>query len=164
MQIGKIVSTHGIAGDLKVVPWCDEINVLVDINTFIVDNSPYRVEFIKPHKNILIIHLNGVDSIEKAQNYIGHILYTERSLYPIKTGSYFITDLLGVKVFDADDKERFYGAISDVIKTGANDVYVLKDNSGREKLIPAILDVICKVDIKNRRMLIKPIPGLFNED
>ena len=81
----------------------------------------------------------------------------------MEEGTYFVQDLLGLEVFDADTGTR-YGEISDVTQTGANDVYHIRGENGKEVLIPAIADVVLETDVENGRMVIRPLKGLFDDE
>ena len=101
--------------------------------------------------------------MDAANALLGRVLFAHRDEIIKEKGSYFIDDLLGLKVTDADTGEE-YGNIYDVIKTGANDVYALKDTDGKERFVPAIKDVIVSTDIAAGEMKIRPLRGLFDED
>ncbi len=92
------------------------------------------------------------------------VVFVERSFFQLEEGTYFIKDLLGVEVFDADKENVCYGKITDVMATGANDVYEITDEAGVKRLIPAIKDVIISTDITEKKMIIRPLLGLFDEN
>ena len=108
--------------------------------------------------------LDGVDSIEDAQKLRGKILYMKRSDAALPEGRYFIAELIGCKVCDFRDENRVYGTLTDVSPTGANDVWHIPSESGREYLIPAIPDVVIKTDVENNIILIKPLKGIFDDE
>ena len=111
----------------------------------------------------MLIAFKGVDSVEQAEALRGKTLYICRDDISLPEGSYFIDDLIGCEVFDADSGEK-YGVISEVSQTGANDVWHIK-SGGKEYLLPAIDEVIVSVEPQNERLEIRPMKGIFdNED
>ena len=164
LEVGQIVSTHGIAGEVRVNPWCDTPDFLTGFETlyFHKGKEEVVVEKARVHKNIVVMKLQGTDSVEDAQKLRNQILYASRTDMPLEEGEYFIQDLIGLKVVDADSGEE-YGVLNDVSQTGANDVYHISNPGKREKLIPAIKDVVIETDLENGVMKIRPLKGLFDD-
>lgn len=162
LECGKIVATHGLRGEVKVLPWCDGPETLVPIKTFYLDggNTPKRAERCRIQKNMVLLKLEGVDTPEAAQALRGRVLWLDREEDTLEEGQYYIQDLIGLSVEDADTGER-YGTLQDVTETGANDVYHVAFPDGRVQLVPAIPQVIAKIDIDGGKMLIRPLEGLF---
>lgn len=162
LECGKIVATHGLRGEVKVLPWCDGPEALVPIKTFYLDggNTPKRAERCRIQKNMVLLKLEGVDTPEAAQALRGRVLWLDREEDTLEEGQYYIQDLIGLTVEDADTGER-YGILRDVTETGANDVYHVAFPDGRVQLVPAIPQVIAKIDIDGGKMLIRPLEGLF---
>ena len=163
LECGKIVSTHGIHGELRVQPWCDSPDFLLGFKILYLDNgsTPVSVERARVQKNMLLLKLAGVGSLDTAVALRGKVLYIDRADAPAKDGEYFVQDLLGLSVVDADTGKE-YGKLSDVFATGANDVYELTGNDGVKRLVPAIKDVIIQTDIGLGVMRIRPLKGLFD--
>ena len=162
LECGKIVATHGLRGEVKVLPWCDGPEALVPIKTFYLDggNTPKRAERCRIQKNMVLLKLEGVDTPEAAQALRGRVLWLDREEDTLEEGQYYIQDLIGLTVEDAETGER-YGTLRDVTETGANDVYHVAFPDGRVQLVPAIPQVIAKIDIDGGKMLIRPLEGLF---
>jgi len=162
LECGKIVSTHGLRGEVRVQPWCDGPGFLLDFDTLYFDSGATRleVEDARAHKNVLILKLAGVGDIDAAAALRGKILYIDREDAPMDEGEHFVQDLLGLRVLDADTGLE-YGKITDVLQTGANDVYELTGDDGKKKLVPAIPDVVINTDITSGVMTIRPLEGLF---
>ena len=162
LECGKIVATHGLRGEVKVLPWCDGPEALVPIKTFYLDggNTPKRAERCRIQKNTVLLKLEGGDTPEAAQALRGRVLWLDREEDTLEEGQYYIQDLIGLSVEDADTGER-YGTLQDVTETGANDVYHVAFPDGRVQLVPAIPQVIAKIDIDGGKMLIRPLEGLF---
>lgn len=162
LEIGKITSVHGIRGEVKVQPWCDEAEFLTEFDVLhYKSGDPVDIEYARVHKNMVIMKILGCDTAEQAQKLRGRVLYMDRDDVELPEGSYFIQDLIGMTVKD-DDTGGVYGTLIDVSQTGANDVYTVKSEEGKEYLIPAIPDVIMKNDLENNIMYIKPLDGLFD--
>jgi len=103
-----------------------------------------------------------VDTVEQAQALRNSILYMDRNDVELEEGTYFIQDLIGLKVSDADTGAD-YGKIADVLQTGANDVYLLRDDSGKERLVPVIPDVVTEIEPEQGYVKIRPLKGLFDD-
>ena len=162
LECGKIVSTHGLRGEVRVQPWCDSPDFLVGLPTLYLDSgaTPVTVREARAHKNVLILKLAGVDDIDTAAALRGKILCLDRADATLEEGEYFIQDLLGLQVLDADTGED-YGKLTDVLHTGANDVYELTGGQGEKRLVPAIPDVVIERDIAGGTIRIRPLKGLF---
>ena len=164
LEAGKIVGTHGVRGELRLEPWCDSAAFLLDFSTlYNKDGSlSYRVLSSRVHKSLLLLTLEGVTSIEQGDALRGRVLYFRRSDATLPEGRYFITDLIGLAAFDADTGAR-YGTLTEVYHTGANDVYQITDERGRDFLIPVIDEVVLDTDIAGGRLTIRPIKGIFDD-
>ena len=165
LEIGKIVATQGIRGEVRVQYYCDSAEVLCDYDTLYLDKgkTEVTVERAYPHKNIVVMKLEGIDKIEQAQPLIGKILYLNRDDAELEEGLYFIQDIIGLTVKDADSGE-VYGKITDVYQNGASDVYSIRKDDGRELMFPCIDEVVLKTDIDAGEMIIRPLPGLFEDE
>ena len=119
----------------------------------------YEVENVRFHKQFVLLKLKGVDDMNTAETLKGTVVkITEDMAVPCEEDEYYIKDLYDMNVVTVDGEEL--GVISDVIFTGANDVYAVKDNNGKEILIPAIKDCIVSVDVENNLMTVKLLEGL----
>ncbi|MBP1560018.1 MAG: 16S rRNA processing protein RimM [Oscillospiraceae bacterium] len=165
LEIGKIVAVQGLKGEVRVEPWCDSQEFLCEFDTLYFDKgeTPVEVTRSRPHKNIVLMKIEGVDTVEQAQNLRNKILYMDREDVELDDGSYFVQDLIGLEVIDNDSGES-YGKLCEVSFTGANDVYHIKGADGKIRLIPAIPDVVISTDITGGIMKIHVLEGLFDED
>ena len=165
LEIGKIVAVQGLKGEVRVEPWCDSREFLCEFDTLYFDKGSTPVEVVKahPHKNIVLMKIKGIDTVEQAQNIRGKILYMDREDVELEEGNYFVQDLIGLEVLDADNGNS-YGKLCEVSFTGANDVYHIKDSQGKIRLIPAIPDVVIETNITDGIMKIHVLEGLFDED
>lgn len=167
LEIGKIVSTHGIKGEVRVDPWCDSPAFFKRFKTLYYDKNgekAVKVLSCRPHGNIVILMLEGVGSIEKANLLRNRVLYMNREDANLPKGRFFIQDLIGCKVIDADNESKVYGTLGDVSETGANDVWHVKDENGKEYLLPAIPPVIIETDVENETVKIRPLRGIFEDE
>ena len=165
LEIGKIVSTHGLKGEVRVQPWCDSSDFLCEFETLYFDEGKKSVDIIRARvqKNVVIMQLDGVDTVEEAQNLRNKILYMDRDDVELDEGTYFIQDLIGLVCIDADGGGEI-GKITDVLETGANDVYEITSAEGKKYLIPAIPDVVLETDLDGNTMTIRKMEGLFDDE
>ena len=163
IETGKIVNTHGIHGDVKVMSWARTPGDLLEIETFYIEGKPFRVENSRIHKNAVLIKFENINNIETAQLLKNKVIYADKKAFELCDDEYFVQDLIGLKVIDADSGKD-YGRIKEVLFTNANDVYSAVDESGRERLIPAIKDCIIDTDLEHGIMRIRPLKGLFEDD
>ena len=165
LETGKIVGTHGIKGMTRVQVWADDTEFLNGFKYVYTDkdgNGKLEISRVQPHGTVALIAFKGINTIEQAEKLRGTVIYINRDDAKLPEGRYFITDLLGCCVFDADTNELL-GKITDVSETGANDVWHIT-RDGKEYLVPAIADVIISVDTENEKAVIRPMKGIFDED
>lgn len=162
LEAGKIVTTHGIRGEVKIMPYTDSPELLCEFDRLFIgkNHDEIIVERARVFKNTVIAKLEGIDTPEAAEKLRNKILYMHRDDLELDEDTYFIQDLIGLEVRDADS-DVIYGKIADVMQTGANDVYVIKGDE-REYLVPAIADVIVSTDVDGGIMTIRPLDGLFD--
>lgn len=164
LQIGVISSTHGVRGEVKVFPTTDDVNRFKKLKTVILDTGKEQltleVQGVKFFKQFAILKFKGFDNINEIEKYKGMSLYVERKdAIPLQKDEYYIADLIGMQVFTED--ATVFGTLSDVLETGANEVYVIQSNEHGEVLVPAIKECILDVDIENARMTIHLLDGLI---
>ncbi len=165
LEIGKITSTHGIKGEMRVQPWCDSPEYMKKFKTLYLDKKgekPLGVSS-RPNGNMVIMKISGIDTVEEAARYRDKILYMKRADAKLPEGTWFIQELIDCTVIDADDESKTYGVISDVSQTGANDVWHIKQGD-REYLIPAIPSVVISTDVVSGVIKIRPLKGIFDDE
>lgn len=165
LQVGAITQTHGIRGEVKVFPTTDDPNRFKKLKEVILDTGKEKVtleiEGVKFFKQFVILKFKGFDNINDIERYKGKNLYvTRENAVKLKRNEYFIADLIGLEVYDEDDQHL--GTLSNVIETGANDVYEVKFEDGREVLFPAIRQCILDVDMESRKMKVHIMEGLLD--
>ncbi len=165
LECGKIVSVHGLRGEVRAQSWGDSPEDLCAFETLYLDGgkTPVTVERARVQKNVVLLKLKGCDTPEAAQALRGKVLYLHRGQEQLEEGQYYLQDLLGMQVYDADTG-RLYGELCDWSETGANDVYHIRFEDGKERLIPAISQVVIRVDVEGERMEIRPLKGLFDDE
>ena len=166
LKVGAITSTHGVRGEVKVFPTTDDVTRFKKQKDYLLKTKegfmPVRVKSVKYFKQFVILGFEEFSSPEDILPYRRCELFTDRDhAIACEEDEYFIADLIGLKVFDED--EKLIGDIKDVIQTGANDVYIVNSPDNEELLIPAIKDCILKVDIKAGTMKVHVLPGLFDK-
>ena len=163
LELGQIVNVKGLKGEIKVNPFTENINRFETLNKILIKQKneikEYEIEKVTYHKNQVILKLKGIDTIEAAETLINYyILINRKDLEPLEPGKYYIADLIGLEVYTEDG--IVLGKVDDIYNTGSNDIYVVKDELGKQKLLPGIPDVIKKVDLENSKIIVNLIEGL----
>lgn len=165
MRVGVISSTHGVRGEVKVYPTTDDPARFQQLQKVLLDTGKeylsLEIDGVRFFKNLVILKFRGYDSIEAVERYKGMDLYVSREdAVPLAENENFIADLIGMEV--CTDEGQTLGELSDVLETGANDVYVVKTPEGKEILLPAIRDCILDVNVEEKRMLVHVLEGLLD--
>lgn len=163
LEIGQIVNSYGLKGQMKVVPFTDNIKRFSKLKTIYIEIEKqlkeFKIQEVKYHKNNILIKLKNIDDINDAEKYKNcYIKIDRKDAVKLPEDTYFIVDLIGIEVFT--EENILLGKIVDVFPTGSNDVYVVKDELGKQILLPAISEVIKNVDITNKKMIVNLIKGL----
>ena len=163
LEVGQIVNTFGIKGEVKVTPFTDDISRFDDLEKVYVktrkDEKLYKVENVRYHKNMVLLKLEGIENPEQAELLKNAYLEIDREdAIPLKEGQYFIVDLIGLDVYT--DEGKLLGKVDDIYNAGANDIYVIKDELGKQVLLPGIKEVIKEVKLDDR-IIVHLIPGLM---
>lgn len=163
-EIGKIVNTQGLKGELRVLPTTDDpkrFELLNEIDVYFLDGKKesFTLEKIRYHKQFVIIKLKELDDINQVLFLKGASIKIPRELaMPLNEGEYYICDLYNIQVVEESGEDL--GFIKDILFTGANDVYVVAKENEKDLLIPAIKQCILSVDIDNKIMTVKLLKGL----
>lgn len=164
LQVGIISSTHGIRGEVKVFPTTDDVTRFKKLKEVLLDTGKEQlcleVQWVKFFKQFAILKFKGYDNINDIEPYKGKSLFvTRENAVKLEQNEYFIADLMGLSVISDDGGLK--GRLKDVIETGANDVYVIDLEDGRELLLPAIRECVLDVNLKEQRMTIHVLDGLL---
>lgn len=163
LHCAKIVNTHGLSGEVKALFYADDPSFFDNIEKIYTrEGKAFTLLYSKPHKGALIMRFEEVNSIDEAEALKNTDLYIKREdAGDLPEGRYYVVDILGLEVYT--DKGRRLGKITDVFKTGSNDVYTVRGD-GHEYLIPVIDDVIVETDIAGGKLIIKPLKGLIDDE
>ena len=164
LEIGQIVNTFGIKGMVKVKPFTDNIKRFDKLKKVYIENKngrkEYEIEELKYHKEMVLIKFKGIENPEDANLLRESYLMVNRAdEEPLEEGTYYIVDMIGLEV-ETEEGEKL-GNLVDIFNTGSNDIYVVKNELGKQILLPAIKDVIKKIDMEKRKMTVHLIPGLM---
>ena len=165
LQAGVITTTHGIRGEVKVFPTTDDVHRFEDLDSVLLDTGrdymKLEIENVKYFKQYAILKFKGIDNINDIEKYKGRRLYVTRDqAIPLEEDEYYIADLIGLDVY-LESGEKF-GVLKDVMETGANDVYIVETEEGKEVLIPAIHECVLDIDVEENRMEIHLMDGLLD--
>lgn len=165
LRVGVITSTHGVRGEVKVFPTTDDMNRFKKLKKVLLDTGkekmPLEIEHVKFFKNMVILKFKGLDNMNDVEMWRQKdLLITRDQAVELKPDENFIVDLIGLTV--VTDEGNILGTLTDVMQTGANDVYCVKTEEGKEVLLPAIKDCILKVDLDRQEMLVHVLDGLLD--
>ncbi len=165
LRVGVISTTHGVRGEVKVYPTTDDPQRFCELQKVLLDTGKEHKELeiagVKFFKNQVILKFKGYDNINEVEQYKGmDLLVSREDAVPLEENENFIVDLIDMDVV-TDEGERL-GTLTDVLKTGANDVYVVETPEKKEILLPAIKDCILHVDVEGKRMQVHVLEGLLD--
>lgn len=162
LEIGKIVNTHGIMGEVKIQPWCDEPELFDELEYLFIEGEKYNIVRNRFHKTCQIVQLENVNSIDDAERFKNQIVYINRDALELPEGRYYIADIEGLTV--KEQNGRILGVVDEIIKTGSNDVYSLKDTFNKKPvLIPVIEGVVLETNIDGGYIVVKLPKGLIDD-
>ncbi len=164
LEIGQIVNTFGIKGMVKIKPFTDDINRFDDLEKIYIEKNntkkEYEIEEVKYHKGMVLMKLKGVNTPEEAEHLRNYYLKVKREDEPeLEEGTYYIVDLIGLDVYSDDGK--LLGKLDDIFNTGSNDIYVVKDELGKQILLPAISDVVKDINLEEKKIIVHILNGLI---
>ena len=162
-EVGQIVNTFGVKGMLKVKPFTDDANRFEELKKVYICKKEkleeVEIEEVKYHKDMVLLKVKGIDDMSEAEKVKGLYLKIDRkNAKKLPKDTYFIADLLGLEVYS--DKEEFLGKVDDIFRTGANDVYLVKDEKGKQLLLPGIPKVKKEIDLEKEKIIVHILKGL----
>ncbi len=157
LEAGQIVNTHGIRGDLRLMPWSDKPDFLAAFQTVYIDGAAHQVESVRPYKHMALLKLRGVDDVNSAMLYKNKIVHIARADIQLEDGQYFLQDAIGLPVFDESSAAEI-GTVSDILELPAGNVLVVRGT--QEHLIPMVPEFIRSVDIAGSRITVQLIEGM----
>lgn len=165
LEIGQIVNTFGIKGQVKIVPFTDDITRYDELKEIYVEKKNelklFQIEQVNYKKNMVILKLKGIETVEEAEKLRNCYLKIDRKdAKKLPKDTYFIVDLLGLDVYT--DEGKLLGKVDDIYNAGSSDIYVIKDELGKQILLPAIKDVLKEVGLENQKIIVHLIKGLVD--
>lgn len=152
ITVGRIVAPHGVRGDLRILPDTDRPEIFKTLKALRIGNETYRLKSGRPHKNVYILHVEGVDDRNAAELLVGkQVTVPFSALPPRKQGEYYYFQLIGLSV--VDESGQAVGTLTEVLETGANNVYVIAGIDRKELLLPAIPSCVLSVDLDKGIMM-----------
>ena len=163
LEAGRIVRTHGVRGELVLECWADSPEFVAGVKHLYFDGGKTDAGVVssRVHKGRLLLKLRGVDTVEQGDALRGKVLYLNREDVRLEEGQVFLQDLIGLKAIDGTTG-REYGVLQEVLPTGANDVYAVKQKNGKEVLLPAIPSCILDVNLEEGKVLVHVLDGLLD--
>lgn len=164
-EIGQIVNTFGVKGQVKVKPFTNDVEQFETLGKILVVKSKETIEMkileVKYHKDMVILKLEGIEDMNMAEKYKGCYIKIHRSnARQLEEGEYFIADIIGSDVYT--DTDKYLGKVEDIYNTGSNDIYVIKDELGKQILLPAIKEVLLDIDVENQKVTVHLLKGLVD--
>lgn len=164
LELGQIVNTFGIKGQVKVKPFTDDITKFEKLKKIYVEKKNelklFQIEKVNYSKNMVILKLKGIENPEDAEKLRNSYLKIDRKdAKKLPEGTYYIVDLIGLDVYT--DEDKLLGKVDYIYNTGSNDIYIVKNEQGKEILLPAIKDVLKQVDLENGKIIVHIIEGLI---
>ena len=162
----KIVSTHGVRGEMKALPLCDGAAFLAKFKRLFTSADgagETRVLGVRAQGNVILLRLDGVTDMDAARALRGQVFYFDRSDATLPEGRWYVADLIGCEVRDADTG-KVYGVVTSVDHPGAQDIYTVKSPSGKEYMFPGVDAFLKERNPPEGYILVTPIPGLLDDD
>lgn len=164
LECGKIINTHGVLGAVKLENYCDAPSVLASLSKIYLRSgdvySSLNVKKASVFKTFVIMQLDGVDDMDKALSLKNRVVYADRDDFDLPDGSFFVADLVGLPVIDADSGKN-YGKISEITNRGSSDIYIVETPAG-EKMLPAVKEFVKSIDTESG-VFVSTIPGLLED-
>lgn len=164
LEVGQIVNTFGIKGFVKIYPYVDDISRFDNLKKVHIkskkDEKELQIEEVKYQKNMVLVKFKGIERIEDAEKLKNYYVEIDRAdAIPLEEGQYFIADLLGLDVY-LDTGEKL-GILEDIYNTGSSDIYVVKNELGKQFLLPYIDEVVKQINLKEEKIIVHIIEGLI---
>lgn len=163
LELGQIVNVKGLKGEVKVNSFTDDNTKFERIPKVFIKQrqnlTEYEIEKVGYNKNQVIIKFKNINTVEEAEKLRNSYIVVDREIFgELPEGVYYIADLIGLDVYT--ESNEYLGKVDDIFSTGSNDVYVVKEESGKQKLLPGIDEVIKKIDLESSKIIVNLIEGL----
>ena len=166
LEAGKVVTTHGVRGEMKLELWCDGVNFLKKVGRLYPSaqgGRAWKIVSIRAQGQMALLQLEGVNDMDAARALRGQVFYFDRNDATLPAGRWYVADLIGCEVRDADTG-KVYGVVTSVDHPGAQDIYTVKSPSGKEYLFPGVDAFLKERNPPEGYLLVTPIPGLLDDD
>ena len=162
LEIGRIVNTHGIHGEIKIQPWCDNMEIFETVGTlYTADGAKLTIDSVRYHKGNVMLKLHGFNNINQVECFKGSVIFAEReNLPPLNEGEFYLQDMLGMDVVEDGEK---LGIFHDFIEIAGRRLYIIKADTGEEFMLPAVPEFIRKIDIGSKVMTVIIPKGLLED-
>ena len=157
LEAGQVVNTHGVRGEVKIVPWCDSPEFLCGFDTLYIDGAPVKVRESRPHKGNVLARLEGVDDVNAAMRLKNKVVSIDRTGVVLPEGRHFLADLIGLKVVNDDTGEEL-GILEEVLTPPAHEVYVVKGEHAY--MIPAVDEFLVETNVEGGYIRVRLIKGM----
>ena len=162
IQIGRIANTHGVRGEIKVIPLTNDMYRFNNLKIAFLgeEKTKVEVENVKYHKNLVIVKFKEFNDINKIISFKDQYIYIdEKDKVALPKDHYFLYDIINCEVFDTQN--NYIGIVKEVLQSASNDVYIVRDKKGKEYLIPAVKEFFINVDVEDKKIIIDPIEGMI---
>ena len=166
LEAGKVVTTHGVCGEMKLELWCDGVAFLKKVGRLYPSRNGgkcYQIKSIRAQGQMALLQLEGVDDMDAARALRGQVFYFDRNDATLPAGRWYVADLIGCEVRDADTG-KVYGVVTSVDHPGAQDIYTVKSPGGKEYMVPGVDAFLKERNPPEGYILVTPIPGLLDDD
>lgn len=158
LEVGKILNTHGVRGELKCESWCDTPEDLCQLDAVTVADRAYRVLRSRLHGGFVLLTLEGIASIDDALPLKGRILTAPRQALPLEEGAHFVVDLIGLEARDAETG-AVLGRVKEILSYPAHDIYVIQGEAG-ERMIPDVPAFVRGIHQEEGYISFAPLEGM----
>ncbi|MBR3771384.1 MAG: ribosome maturation factor RimM [Clostridium sp.] len=164
-RVGVIANTHGIRGEVKVYPTTDDVTRFKALKEVILDTGREKIELeiqgVKFFKNMAILKFKGIDNINDIEKYKGKdLLVTRENAVELEEDEFYLADVLDARVITEDGAQ--FGIITDILETGANNVFVVETEGGKEVLLPVTKECILDINTEEMVVTVHILPGLLD--
>ncbi len=161
IKMGKVVGASGLKGELKVYNYSDTVDSYMRVEEMILQDSPYKIESARTHKNTVILKLEGIDDRDAAERQRGKELYiTEADLPPLPQGQFYIRDLIGMEV--VEETGEYLGRVTDVLQNTPQDIFEVERETGKKLLIPRVDQFVADINKEEGRITVRLIEGMLD--
>ena len=166
LEAGKVVTTHGVRGEMKLELWCDGVAFLKKVGRLYTTPQGgrcYKITSIRPQGQMALLQLEGVSDMDAARALRGQVFYFDRDDATLPAGKWYVADLIGCEVRDADTG-KVYGVVTSVDHPGAQDIYTVKAPGGKAYMFPGVDALLKERYPPEGYLLDTPVPGLLDDD